>query len=173
MQVLNQKILFTKEECDDIINTYTSLPITGTGDDTFQKYVYRDVNYETHGWIIERFIKWIETETSCKIEWGLSTHKEFYFQTYIAGDKFMKHNDSKYDRLYSVGLLLNDEFSGGDFIVDISKNQSMLFDNTVGNCYFFEARHEHELKEVTNGIRHIILVFFKKQQVTLNINKLL
>jgi hypothetical protein len=75
--------------------------------------------------------------------------------------------------LYSVGLLLNDGFSGGDFIVDINKNESVLFDNKIGNCYFFESKYQHELMEITNGTRHIILVFFKKQQVKLNMNKLL
>jgi hypothetical protein len=173
MQVLNQKILFTKEECDDIINTYTNLPITGTGGASFQKYVYRDVNYETHGWVVERFVKWVESETNCKIDWFSSLHREFYFQTYILGDRFLKHNDNNHDRLYSVGLLLNDEFNGGAFIVDINKNESVLFDNKIGNCYFFEAKHEHELMEITNGIRHVILVFFKKEQVKLNVNKLL
>jgi len=173
MQILNQKILFTKEECDSIINTYTNLPISGTGGATFQKYVYRDVNYETHGWVVERFVKWVESETNCKIDWFSSLHREFYFQTYILGDRFLKHNDNKHDRLYSVGLLLNDEFSGGDFIVDINKNESVLFDNKIGNCYFFEAKHEHELMEITNGIRHVILVFLKKEQVKLNVNKLL
>jgi hypothetical protein len=173
MQILNQKILFTKEECDSIINTYTNLPITGTGGASFQKYVYRDVNYETHGWVVDRFVKWVESETNCKIDWFSSLHREFYFQTYILGDRFLKHNDNNHDRLYSVGLLLNDEFSGGTFIVDINKNESVLFDNKIGNCYFFEAKHEHELMEITNGIRHVILVFFKKQQVKLNMNKLL
>jgi hypothetical protein len=173
MQILNQKILFTKEECDSIINTYTNLPITGTGGATFQKYVYRDVNYETHGWIVDRFANWVENEANCKIEWHASPIKEFYLQTYEVGDRFMKHDDSKYDRLYSVGLLLNDGFSGGDFIVDINKNESVLFDNKIGNCYFFESKYQHELMEITNGTRHIILVFFKKQQVKLNMNKLL
>jgi hypothetical protein len=172
MQILNQKILFTKEECDSIINTYTNLPISGTGNDTFQKYVYRNVNYETHGWIIDRFAKWIESEANCKIDWLASPMQEFYFQTYVVGDKFMKHDDSKYDRLYSVGLLLNDEFTGGDFILDINKKESVLFDNTIGNCYFFEAMYLHELMEITSGTRHIILVFFNKHQVKSNMNKL-
>jgi hypothetical protein len=173
MQILNQKILFTKEECDSIINTYTNLPINGTGGATFQKYVYRNLNYETHGWIVDRFANWVETEANCKIDWLASPIKEFYLQTYEVGDRFMKHDDSKYDRLYSVGLLLNDGFSGGDFIVDVNKNESVLFDNKIGNCYFFESRYQHELMEITNGTRHIILVFFKKQQVKLNMNKLL
>jgi hypothetical protein len=49
----------------------------------------------------------------------------------------------------------------------------VLFDNKIGNCYFFEAKHEHELMEIINGTRHIILAFFNKQQIKPNINKLL
>ena len=82
MQILNQKILFTKEECDSIINTYTNLPISGTGGATFQKYVYRNVNYKTHGWIVDRFANWVENEANCKIEWHTSPIQEFYLQTY-------------------------------------------------------------------------------------------
>ena len=166
MRVFKQKILFTTDECNSIIESYSNLPADGHFSNKISTYDWIDLNKNDNRWILNRFIEWIEGEVNCKIKWDDNIDKdEFYFQTYNTGYKFGKHTDSIHNRIYTVGLLLNDSFRGGDFLVKTSFDNYELFENKIGNCYIIESMLEHELTEITEGTRNIILVFFKKSQV--------
>ena len=115
---------------------------------------------------MDRFIDWISSEIGCEIVWDANRNSdEFYFQTYKKGDKFEKHTDNSYDRVYTIGLLLNNKFKGGNFLVDVTPDNSVLFKNVIGNCYIIESMLKHELEEITEGERHIVLVFIKNSQI--------
>ena len=167
----NQKILFTREECDLIIENHINLPIARKEAHSHMGYTYRNVNYKEYQWIVNRFINWIEEQENCKVNWVNENSSEFYFQSYEVGDKFNKHDDNINDRYYTAGLLLNDTFDGGEFIVDVINNTSIQFKKNIGNCYFFESNMEHELKEIVSGNRNIILIFFHKKNIKFNQHK--
>lgn len=169
MSLFKQKVLFTKEECNSIIESYSSLPIDGRINSKLSTYDWIDLNKNDDRWILDRFIKWVEAEVGCKIDWDANLDSdEFYFQTYKIGDKFGKHTDSIYNRVYTAGLLLNNSFEGGDFLVNTSFDNYELFENKIGNCYIIESMLNHELTEITGGTRNVVLIFFKKSQIQFN-----
>ena len=166
MGLFKQKVLFTEEECEHIIKTYSSLPSDGSIKKSSSSYEWRTLSKSKDEWILDRFIDWISTEIGCEIVWDANRNSdEFYFQTYKKGDKFEKHTDSSYDRVYTIGLLLNNKFKGGNFLVDVTPDNSVLFKNVIGNCYIIESMLKHELEEITEGERHIVLVFIKNSQI--------
>ena len=173
MGIFKQKILFTKNECEKILESYKEFPISGKQIEKDISYSYKDMNNEKDLWILLRLIEWIENEIDVKIDWFNSKRKEFYLQLYKVGDKFGIHDDSAHDRIYGAGILLNEDFIGGEFMLESSKNKWETFEKIVGNCYLFESVLPHEVKEITEGNRHIILVFFKKNQVKSNKLKLI
>lgn len=166
MGLFRQKVLFTDEECENIIKTYNYLPSDGSAKNHNFAFRWKNLSKKEDGWILNRIIDWLKSETGHVVEWDNDRNgDEFYFQSYKKGDKFEKHADNMHDRVYTVGLLLNNDFEGGDFLVDVTPNNSSLFKNVIGNCYIIESILNHELKEITNGERHIILIFFKKYQI--------
>ena len=175
MIIFKQKILFTEQECDLILKKYIDTPINKIEDRDTMKYKSKDINYNVDKWIVDRFINWVETELNIKIEIIDSNTKdfEFYLQSYKAGDLFKKHNDSVYNRVYACGLLLNNTFNGGEFIVYTPNDEMMMFNNIIGNCYLFETSLSHELTEIIEGNRSVVLIFFRNSQITFKRNKLL
>lgn len=167
MRLFKEKVLFTKDECDSIINQYSL-----STRDFFNKrcsYTSIKIDKNDNRWILDRIIKWIESEVNCNIEWDANTDEdEFYFQSYKVGDKFEKHDDNIYNRVYTAGLLLNDGFVGGDFIVDTSPDNRKLFENKIGNCYIIESMLKHEVTEITEGYRSVVIIFFKSSQIRFN-----
>ena len=169
MRVFKQKILFTAEECNSIINRYNNLPISCEVSRDNCSYTSICIDKTENRWILDRVITWIESELNCKIDWDSSTDEdEFYFQFYKKGDRFEKHDDNVYNRVYTTGILLNDDFGGGDFIVDTSPDSSELFENKIGNCYIIESMLKHEVTEITEGYRNIVIIFFKSSQIQFN-----
>jgi len=167
MGLFKEKILFTKDECDSIINQYS----LSTRDFVNKGCSYTSIPIDKNDnrWILDRFIKWIEDEVNCHIDWDNNPDfDEFYFQSYKVGDKFEKHDDNVYNRVYTAGLLLNDGFDGGEFIVDISSDKGKSFENKIGNCYVIESMLKHEVTEITEGCRSVIIIFFKQSQIQFN-----
>jgi predicted 2-oxoglutarate/Fe(II)-dependent dioxygenase YbiX len=173
MIIFKQKILFTEEECELILKKYIDTPINKIEDTDTMKYKSKDIDYNVDKWILDRFINWVENELNIKIELSNSKEFEFYLQSYKAGDLFVKHIDNSYNRVFACGLLLNNTFKGGEFVVYTPNDEIMLFNNTIGNCYLFEANLAHEVKEIIEGNRSVILIFFRNSQITFKRNKLL
>ena len=175
MIVFKQKILFTEEECELILKKYINRPINKSEDRDTMKYKSKDIDYNVDKWILDRFINWVENELNIKIEISNSSTKEFefYLQSYKVGDLFNKHNDNAFNRVYACGLLLNNTFKGGEFIVYTPNDEMMPFNNTIGNCYLFEASLAHEVTEIVEGNRSVVLIFFRNSQITFKRNKLL
>lgn len=167
MQIFKQKVLFTEAECNRILNLYHNTSLDGYSKTKSSTYGWINLDEIANKWILERFINWVEFEVNCKVNWGDDIKNEFYFQKYETGDKFEKHTDAKHNRIYTTGLLLNNDFSGGEFVVDTSNNTE-VFENKVGNCYMIESILEHQLKEIIKGTRSIVLIFFKKSQIKFN-----
>jgi len=164
MRLFKEKVLFTKDECDSIINQY--LPFTRDFANKACSYASIRIDKTDNRWILDRIIKWIEDEVKCHIDWDNNTDlDEIYFQSYKIGDKFKKHDDNVYNRVYTAGLLLNDGFAGGEFIVDVSSGKRKAFESKIGNCYVIESMLKHEVTEITEGYRNVVIVFFKHSQI--------
>jgi hypothetical protein len=162
-----QKILFTKEECDKIINLKKI---------NSQKWSFLDRDYNSNlivfneetGWIFDRLKDFFEITCDTKI---IKLKQDIHFHYYCEGDFFGRHNDAKKNRIYGVGVLLNEEFMGGDFIF-YDKNPEII-NKIKGNSYVFDVITNHEIKPIINGIRHSLLWFLDNNNIKISKTNLL
>ena len=143
--ILKEKILFSKEECESIIS-YNETHITNwrMGD---RKYNSQPIIYSLETkWLFDKLKKFVETKTEIKFR---SIKKQIHFHKFTKGDWFGKHNDVSDKRLYAVGVLLNDDFDGGDF--KLYNPNEIILDKIIGNTYVFDVRLTHEITPILDG----------------------
>lgn len=165
--IVKEKILFNKEECDSIIwdsNVYTT-----NWNKIDRKYDSQPIKYSSETkWIFDKLINFFEEQTGFRI---IKIKETIHFHKFKNEDWFNRHNDVAESRLYAIGVLLNDNFEGGDFSL-YNKNEYVL-NKTLGNTYLFDVRIEHEIKPILKGERYSLLWFLQNEHVELNKNKLL
>jgi hypothetical protein len=167
MKILKEKILFNKEECNSII--WNGGEKITNWDKKDRKYQSQSILYsdETR-WIFERLKSFFENETGIKI---INLKETIHFHKFSVGDWFDLHDDTRDRRLFSVGVLLNDDFEGGDFIL-YNPNEHIL-NKKIGNTYIFDARIEHEITQILSNTRYSLLWFLQKEHLKIETNKLI
>jgi hypothetical protein len=165
--LLKEEILFTKKECESIIS-YNETVITNwmMGD---RKYNSQPINYSLETkWLFDKLKDFVEKETNIQIR---TIKKTIHFHKFTKGDWFGKHNDVRDNRLYAVGVLLNDDFSGGDF--KLYNPDEIILDKVIGNTYLFDVRIDHEITPILEGERYSLLWFLQNEHIKFKTNKLL
>ena len=163
--ILKENILFSKKECESIIS-YNETNITNwmMGD---RKYNSQPINYSLETkWLFDKLKDFVETETEIEIR---TIKKTIHFHKFTKGDWFGKHNDVKDNRLYAVGVLLNDEFEGGDFKL-YNPNEYTL-NKIIGNTYIFDVSIDHEITPILDGERYSLLWFLQKEHINFKTTK--
>jgi hypothetical protein len=165
--ILTQKVVFTKEECNSIMwENNNNIVNWDMGD---RKYNSITINHSLENkWIFDRLISFFETETNHKL---LKLKEKIHFHKYVKGDWFDKHNDKREGRIYTVGVLLNDEFEGGNFNVYNPNEQTL--NKIIGNTYLFDVRIEHEITPIFSGERYSLLWFLQSEHIKFDVNKLI
>lgn len=165
--MIKEKILFTKEECEIVIS-YKDNTITNwkTNDRKYNSWaiVYSSEN----GWIFNKLKRFVEDYTDIKIK---SFKETIHVHKFTEGDWFAKHNDVRDNRIYAVGVLLNDNFMGGDF--RLYNPSEYTISKETGNTYIFDVRIEHEITQILRGERYSLLWFLQKEHLDLKIDKLI
>ena len=165
--ILKEKILFSKEECESIIS-YNDTYITNwlMGD---RKYNSQPINYSLEtNWLFDKLKDFVETETNIEIR---TIKKTIHFHKFTKGDWFGKHNDVRDNRLYAVGVLLNDSFEGGDF--KLYNPNEIILNRVIGNTYLFHVRIDHEITPILEGVRYSLLWFLQNEHKKIETNKLI
>ena len=164
---INQKVLLTKEECESIIsNNDTHITNWIMGD---RKYNSQPINYSSETkWLFDKLSNFVEKETNIRIE---TIKKTIHFHKFTKGDWFGKHNDIRDDRIYAVGVLLNDDFEGGDF--KLYNPNEIILDKVIGNTYLFDVRIDHEITPILEGERYSLLWFLQNEHIKIETNKLI
>lgn len=158
-----QEILFTKEECDWIIeySKKTELIVRDGLNANVERphetisYSYYNfyLNNETN-WVFDRINTFFTKTTGIKIKKSLDC---FHIHKYIVGNRFSKHNDVYYEnQMYNVGVCLTEDYNGGDFLLYDPK---IILDKKIGNTYTFDCRRMHEVTEVLSGERWTLIAF--------------
>ena len=165
--ILIQKRIFTKKECDSIIwNEMENITNWNKIDRKYQSHPIQ-LNDKTN-WIFQKLKIFFEEETGIKIK---NLKETIHFHKFSVGDWFNKHSDERERRLFSVGVLLNDDFEGGDFIL-YNKNKIIL-DKLFGNTYVFDVKIEHEITKIKNKDRYSLVWFLQNENLKLNNQNLL
>lgn len=164
-----QEIIFSKEECDSIIN-FKKRNYTNWSFRSDRNYISESITYDTTThWIFERLTLFFEKNTGIKI---INLKKEIHYHKYELGNWFSKHNDNRDKRVYSIGVILNDNFEGGDFeLYDIKEN--IKLNKKTGNAYIFKSNIEHEITKITKGERHSLIYFLQSENVKMPILKII
>ena len=69
---------------------------------------------------------------------------------YKKGDYMSLHKDADFDDAYlSGGILLNEEYEGGEFIIE-----GKTLKVPIGELFTFGRHQEHEIKPIKSGIRY-------------------
>jgi len=180
--MIYQEKIFTKEECDKIIsyqNVYLDLKfrsaepvidlenrridngkvLRGKKQGKFYN-VWDIVNDSESEWMFEKLLNWfskvskIERNTNNKL-WGCSLHK------YSKGDSFAKHIDLAIgfeDRRYNLGIQLNEDYTGGEYICYDKDNNEIVLSKEVGTAIAYNATTLHEIREIHSGERWSIVM---------------
>jgi len=165
--LITQKILFNTNECNSIIDAVKS-------DEKYWKYTDRkylsySINLDQNTeWVFKRLVDFFETETDIKIKKLKNT---IHFHKFNKGDWFDKHNDVRVSRLYAVGVLLNDNFEGGDF--KLYNPNEIVLNKKIGNGYIFDVRINHEITPILYGVRYSLLWFLQNEHIKITTNKLI
>ena len=186
--MIYQEKIFTKQECDKILSytkIYTDLPfrklesrldLDNRRINEFVKMengkklgkffnVWDIVNDAETEWMFEKLFNWFLMVS--KIERNpnnkpavCSLHK------YSKGDSFMKHKDynEKWpNRRWNLGIQLNENYSGGEYICYDTNDKEILLSKEVGTAIAYDASTFHEIKEIVDGERwSIVLTILKK-----------
>ena len=165
--ILKENKLFNKKECESIIS-YNDTHITNwiMGD---RKYNSQPINYSLETkWLFDKLKDFVERETNIEIR---IIKKTIHFHKFTKGDWFGKHNDVRDNRLYAVGVLLNNDFSGGDF--KLYNPNEIILNKVIGNTYLFDVRIDHEITPILDGERYSLLWFLENEHIKIEINKLI
>ena len=165
--ILKEKTLFSKKECESIIS-YNETYITNwrMGD---RKYNSQPINYSLEtNWLFDKLKDFVERETNIQIR---TIKKTIHFHKFTKGDWFGKHNDVRDNRLYAVGVLLNDDFEGGNF--NLYNPNEIILNKVIGNTYLFDVRIDHEITPILKGERYSLLWFLENEHIKTETNKLI
>ena len=165
--ILKQKILFSKEECESIIS-YNDTHITNWIMDD-RKYNSQSITHSLETkWLFDKLKTFFEEQSNIQIK---KNKEVIHFHKFTKGDWFGKHNDIRGNRLYAVGVLLNDDFSGGDF--KLYNPTEIVLNKVIGNTYLFDVRIDHEITPILEGERYSLLWFLENEQIKTETNKLI
>ena len=117
---------------------------------------------------IDKLKEFVEENTDIKIK---KIKETIHFHKFTKDDWFGKHNDIRDNRLYAVGVLLNDDFSGGNF--KLYNPNEIILDKVIGNTYLFDVRIDHEITPILEGERYSLLWFLENEHIKIETNKLI
>jgi hypothetical protein len=154
--------LFTREECKELIefaeakNSWIRVDF----DPIKSKYSYIDLD-DGHPFRL-KIKEYIEDNLNY-----ITKNPGIKILKYIIGDGLIRHTDrspsTEYNKdfLYNVNVLLNDDFEGGEFLL----NDEQITNNHVGNIYYYRSTVPHEVKPVTKGTRYSAIFYLRERDI--------
>jgi hypothetical protein len=164
--------LFTKEECNDIIQYITDLQdtvYTVKIDNIFTEkgcsLKSQDLEYnENTNWIFDRVIDVINDHL--EVNWIDKPHA--IFRNYSSGDFFVKHKDNVDSRVadkryltVSIQLTESDGYVGGDVII----NETQKLSREIGSIFLWGTNVPHEVTPIETGIRNSLIFFVSEKHI--------
>jgi predicted 2-oxoglutarate/Fe(II)-dependent dioxygenase YbiX len=164
------EIIFTKEECDWIIE-YTKFLKKKRQNPSIERFVSYEhftleLNEETK-WIYEKLNSYLEKVTNTTIIKEVDT---VMINHYVIGDGFEKHQDLYFkNQTFNVAVHLNEDYEGGDFVF---YEPDYVMPKITGLSYIFQNNRWHEVKKMTEGNRWSMIAFYKRENTKAN-NKII
>jgi hypothetical protein len=188
--MIYQEKIFTEDECNKIINfskIYLDLPYrqkekfidysTHRIEHFFEKnsekkigkffHVWDIQNDENSEWMFIKLIDWFKSVSGLKLHPNIKNHN-CALHRYSVGDSFMRHVDITNmfsNRMWNIGIQLNSNYTGGDYICYKNNNEEILFSKEAGTTLAYQSNVEHEIKEITSGERWSIVFSLTKEAI--------
>jgi PKHD-type hydroxylase len=168
--ILEQKVLLTPKECQDIIISCDiwnqSLLGSSTGEEYKPKlrksfvHIKKPRKGEALYEYIQRGLSLVSEELIAEGPFNLQILR------YEEGGFIYKHKDDVTANLngvvfskYYMIILLNEDFEGGDFIAYNKNDEKIILTKQVGNVLIGDPNMFHEVTEVTKGTRYSLICF--------------
>jgi hypothetical protein len=151
-------INFTKEECTQIISLSNTLPKNRRDESPRPiSYDFYSIGFNSEtDWIFKRMDEYLSSIIEVDVIKNLDAIHLF---NYSKGDRFVRHRDIYYEnQIYNVGVCLNDDYQGGDFI--LYEPEYKVLPKQIGEIYTFKHSYEHEVLEVVEGNRWSLIGFY-------------
>lgn len=160
--LINEKILFDKEECETILS-YSECN-TKNWAKYDRKYSSEIISYSIKTkWLFDKLKEFTEAASNIKIQ---KIKEIIHFHKFIKDDWFDRHNDMNENRIYAIGVLLNNNFEGGEF--NLYNPNKYTLNKVIGNTYLFDVRIEHEITPILYGERYSLLWFLQREHIKPN-----
>jgi predicted 2-oxoglutarate/Fe(II)-dependent dioxygenase YbiX len=169
-----EDLFFTEDECKKILEIKNKV-VKYEGKNKYNlegKGVYFNEYWlsntqEDIDWITKKLIKFVEKHIGVKIK---EINSDIAILEYNTGDKLGMHNDynkSQEDfRVYTIGVILNTDWQGGDFIIIDSKtNEKKILQKIIGNTYLFDTLSPHMVDEITKGTRYTLITHIRNSEI--------
>jgi hypothetical protein len=166
--MVHQRILFTEDECDYLIN-YRNNGVYRNGGGYENRI---DINYKQ--WTISRnddleflfhrVINFIEEKFNVKIT---NFNEDAWIYQYEVNDGYSMHTDNILNRRFTIGIQLNNKYEGGDLMVDYN-GKRIIVNKEIGNCYIFESFLLHGVSPIISGNRYNFLTFMHNYNLKTN-----
>jgi hypothetical protein len=169
--MLTQTILFTKEECDYIIGLKNKYPQQGDNGrwEEFDNFIYKFHTLEHLSdidWIIKRLCDFFESQMDLHI---FVRPTKLNLHHYTEGDEFGKHIDTGTPiKEWNVGIILNEDFDGGDYLVFDENDEPIIIDKKIGNVCIYQSQTPHQVTPITKGERWAVAMFIHKFRMNPN-----
>jgi hypothetical protein len=162
-------VFFTEEECDKIINLTTQ--VEGVRRDAHSTHVERPrekISYTYYNiyrnndveWIFDKITDYLLIDCETEI---VKPFDIIHLHKYEPGNEFERHRDIYYpNQTLNVGVCLNDDYVGGDFILYGPKE---VIPKIKGTIYSFKNTREHEVKKIESGLRYSLIIFLYKDNI--------
>lgn len=164
--MFTQEIIFTKEECIEIITNHINHPKPYYAENEKRKdikYVAYTIDPNKEGkWIFDKLKNFFTRNTGINV---VSIPEKMYLHQYNLNDGFKKHWDkNKPEREWNLGIQLNDGFVGGDF--NLFFDDKITINKTEGNTYLFKSEVFHEVTPITYGERWSLIMFLHYEHIS-------
>lgn len=167
--MIYQRVLLDKKECNDLINYKNKVKQT-LNDGGYPNRP--DINYkqwtisrnEDLEFLFKRISSFVEEKFNVTIT---NFNEDAWIYQYEINDGYVMHTDNALSRRFTIGVQLNDDYKGGDLMVDYNKER-IIVDKEIGNCYIFESNLLHGVSPITSGERYNFLTFMFSYNIKSN-----
>ena len=171
--MIYQEKLFSKEECDIILELSNSLEFRDGNARYSKDNMHADFDEywvsdnENAVWFMDKIKSFAEKQLKIKLKKLKSDVAILKYKEGQGIDMHIDYNPKNVDvRMYTVGLMLNTDWEGGEFIIkDGTTGEETILNKEIGNTYIFDAFSPHVINKVTNGVRCVLITHILNSEI--------
>lgn len=171
--ILEQKVLLSRQECDDIVSSTEGIWFPSLlGKNEYKPNLRLSSVHNKRPKKGEALYEYVQRGLSLVSEELIADEILVSILKYDTGGFIYKHKDSHtggkdgdtYAKYYLI-CLLNDEFEGGDFFGYDNNDVPYRLNKVPGNILIGDPNMYHEVKEITSGTRYNFICFIKQEHL--------